>query len=163
MKYRFLILIIFLSFACNAQNSIVTDFKENHDMALSLYFYPSTLRMINMERNREYDEMIQEIKSIRFFKLDSGTVSKVDLNRFKVDLRSEGFEEVMTIKNTDIDLQVWGLEKRTPELVIVSKSENEIMLLEIIGMINITKIPKLTQTFNQKGFLDIFKLTGVKN
>lgn len=162
MKYSFLTLLLFCSFTCIAQNSIVTNFKENHDMSLSFYFYPSTLRMINIERNREFDEMIKEIKKARFFKLDSAAFSKVDLSSFKESLKSGGFEEIMSIKNLDMDLQVWGLENRIPELVIVSKSENELMLLEINGMINVAKIPKLTQTFSQDGFLDILKLTGAK-
>lgn len=162
MKHNFLILFIFLSFTCIAQSSVVTDFKENHETALSLYFYPSTLRMINIERNTEFDEMISEIKKARFFKMDSGVVSKDDLSRLEKDLTKEGFEEVMFMKNKDMDLRVWGLGRRNPELVILLKSGEELMLLEINGMINIAKIPKLTQTFNQKGFIDILNLTGIK-
>lgn len=162
MKYNFLILFIFFSITCIAQSSVVTNFKENHETALSLYFYPSTLRMINIERNVEFDEMISDIKKARFFKLDSGVVSKDDLARLEKDLTNEGFEEVMFMKSKDMDLRVWGLEKRNPELVILSKSNEELMLLEINGMINIAKIPKLTQTFNQDGFIDILNLTGIK-
>ena len=162
MKYRFLIFFIFLSSSCFAQSSVVSDFKENHNTALSLYFYPSTLRMINIERNKEYDEMIREIKKARFFKMDSGSVSKSDLSKFEKELANEGFEEVMFIKNKDADIRVWGLEKRNPELVIISKSDDELMLLVINGMLNIAKIPKLTQTFNRSSFLDVLNLTGEK-
>ncbi len=162
MKYIFLVISFFLSTFCFAQSSVVTDFKENHETALSLYLYPSTLRMINIERNPEFDAMISEIKKARFFKLDSGVVSKDDLVKLEKDLANEGFEEVMFMKNKDMDLRVWGLEKRNSELVILSKQEEEVMLLEINGMINIAKIPKLTQTFNQDGFIDILNLTGIK-
>ncbi|MCK5105724.1 MAG: DUF4252 domain-containing protein [Cyclobacteriaceae bacterium] len=162
MKYRFLTFFIFLSSYCFAQSNVVTDFKENHETALSLYFYPSTLRMINIERNLEFDEMIREIKKARFFKMDSGAVSKADLSKLAKDLTNIGFEEVMFIKDKDTDIRVWGKEKRNPELVIISKSDEELMLLEINGMINIAKIPKLTQTFNQSGFLDVLNLTGEK-
>lgn len=162
MKYNLLILFLFLSFNCIAQSDVVTEFKENHKTALSLYFYPSTLRMINIERNPEFDKMISEITKARFFKMDSGAVSKDDLSRLEKDLTKEGFEEVMFMKNKDMDLRVWGMEKRNPELVILSKSGEELMLLEINGMINIAKIPKLAQTFNQDGFIDILNLTGIK-
>jgi hypothetical protein len=160
MKYIFLVLSFCFSTMCFAQNSIVSEFKENHKMALSLYFYPSTLRMINIERNVEFDEMISGIKKARFFKLDSGAASKEDLKEFTGNLTNEGFEEIMFVKNKDMDLKVWGLEKKNPELVILLKSGDETMLLEINGMINVAKIPKLTQTFNQDGFIDLLKLTG---
>jgi hypothetical protein len=162
MKYRFLVFFIILSSLSFAQSNVVTDFKENHETALSLYFYPSTLRMINIERNLEFDEMIREIKKARFFKMDSGAVSKADLSKLEKDLTNIGFEEVMFIKNKDTDIRVWGLDKRNPELVIISKSDEELMLLEINGMLNIAKIPKLTQTFNRSGFLEVLNLTGEK-
>lgn len=162
MKYIFLVISFCFSIACFAQSSIISEFKENHETALSLYFYPSTLRMINIERNVEFDEMISGIKKARFFKLDSGTVTKIDLSELAEELTNEGFEEIMFVKNKDMDLKVWGLEKKNPELVVLSKSGDELMLLEINGMINVAKIPKLTQTFNQEGFIDILKLTGTK-
>ena len=162
MRYRFFFLFIILSTFSFAQSIVVTEFKENHNTGLSLYLYPSTLRMINIERNQEFDEMIREIKKARFFKMDSGAVSKTDLSKLAKDLKNIGFEEVMFIKNKDADIRVWGKQKRNPELVIISKSDEELMLLEINGMINIAKIPKLTQTFNRSGFLDVLNLTGEK-
>ncbi len=162
MKFKLFILFLSLSYACFAQSSVITDFKEDHDLAFSLYFYPSTLRMINIERNVEYDEMIREIKKARFFKLDSGAISKTELNNLMTDIVNEGFEEVMFMKNKDTDVRVWGKENSSPELIIISKSNEELMLLEINGMINVVKIPKLAQTFNRNGFLDVLNLTGKK-
>ena len=161
-----IILSLFLtifSLSSYAQNSAVTDFKENHETALSLYFYPSTLRMVNIEQNPEFNEMIRQVKKARFFRMDSGTVSKDDLNNLVSELTEDGFEEVMFVKNKNMDLKVWGLETKNPELIIISKSDEELMLLEINGMINIAKIPKLAETFNQNSFLDILKLNKKNN
>ena len=163
MKYSLLTFYCILSICGFAQQSVVTDFKENHETALSLYFYPSTLRMINIERNPEFDDMIREVKKARFFKLDSGAVTGEDLKNLYSELHDAGFEEVMFFKNKQMDVRVWGLEKRKPEMVIISRSNEEIMLLELEGMINIAKIPKLTETFNQNAFLDILNLNQKKN
>ena len=163
MKYTILFFLIFFPLACFAQNSVVTDFKENHATALSLYFYPSTLRMINVERNHEFDEMIREIKKARFFKMDSGSVSQNDLISLSEKLMNEGFEEVMFLKNKDLNVRVWGIDKRNPEFVIISRSNEELMLLEISGMINIAKIPKLAENFNENAFLDILNFNRKNN
>ena len=163
MKIVFTFLLTIFSLSSNAQNSVVTDFKENHATTLSLYFYPSTLRMVNIERNPEFDEMIREIKKARFFKMDSGAVSQNDLKELSAKLINEGFEEVMFVKNKDMDIRVWGIENINPELIIISKAEEEVILLEINGMINIAKIPKLAETFNQNAFLDVLKLNQNNN
>lgn len=163
MKYTIVFFLLFFPLACFSQNSVVTDFKENHATALSLYFYPSTLRMINVERNPEFDEMVREIKKARFFKMDSGAVSQNDLISLADKLMNEGFEEVMYLKNKDLNVRIWGLEKRIPEFVIISRSNEELMLLEISGMINIAKIPKLADNFNQNAFLDILNFNRKNN
>jgi len=163
MRYIFIILFSILSVSSFAQHGVVTDFKENHETALSLYFYPSTLRMINVERNPEFDDMIKEIKKARFFKLDSGKVTGEDLRALADELADAGFEEIMFIKNKQMDVRVWGLEKGNPQMVIISKSNEELMLLEVDGMINIAKIPKLAETFNQNAFLDVLNLNQKQN
>lgn len=162
MKRTFFFIFLLISFGSIAQNRVVTDFHESHNTTLSLYFYPSTLRMINLEKNSEFDEMIRGIKKARFFKMDSGQVSKDDLQKLTEELSEQGFEEIMFIKNREMDLQVWGMEKRTPETVIISKNNNEVFLVEVNGMINIAKIPKLTEAFNESAFLDVMNLKGKK-
>ena len=162
MRHTFLVIFLLISFNCIAQNRVVTDFIENHSAALSLYFYPSTLRMINLERNVEFDEMIRGIKKARFFRLDSGQVTKDDLLKFRDELSGHGFEEIMMVKNKELDMQVWGIEKRTPQTVVISKNDNEVYLVEVDGMINIAKIPKLTETLNKNAFLDVMNLKGKK-
>lgn len=158
MKYRLLLFsMLILAAGCTKQNA-VSDFVQDRDMALSLYFYPSTLRMINIDRNVEYDEMIEGIKLARYFMLDSAQVLNADIPMLITELTNDGFEEVMYIKNKDTDIQVMALEKETPEFVILSKSDEEITVLEVVGLINVAKLPKLTQTFSEDGFLDVFNL-----
>ena len=146
------------------QNPIVTEFKDSHGTSLSLYFYPSTLRMINIERNPEFDEMIREIRQARFFRLDSGSVTKEDLRDLTNNLQAVGFEEMMLYRDGSSDVRVWGLEKKKPEMVIISNSgENEVMVLEIDGMVNVARIPRLAQTFNENAFFDIMNFNQKNN
>ncbi len=155
-------LLTFSSVIC-AQSSAVTEFKDNHETALAFYFYPSTLRMINLQRNPEFDEMIKDIKKARFFKLDSGVVTQPDLTTLGNDLRKAGYEEMMMMKSKGNDIEVLGLEKHTPEIVVISRNGYECMLLEVTGMINIAKIPKLIDAFSSGAFLDVFNLNKEQN
>ncbi len=158
MKITAFITLLFISYCGLAQNGAVTDFQENHGAALSLYFYPSTLRMMNLERNEEFDEMIRHVKKARFFRMDSAQVTSDDLIALTDQLSKGGFEEIMFIKNKEMDVRVWGAEKRTPETIVISKNGYEVMLLEINGMINVAKIPKIMNSFNENAFLDVLNL-----
>lgn len=162
MKITLVHVFLLMSICGYAQNSAVTEFQETHGTALSLYFYPSTLRMINLERNVEFDALIRDVRKARFFRMDSGMVSNVDLQKLTEILSEDGFEEMMFIKNKDMDLRVWGIEKRVPETIIISKAEHEVILLEVNGMINIAKIPKIMDAFNENAFLDVMNLNAKK-
>ena len=158
MRITVLFILLFISYCGFAQNSAVTDFQENHGAALSLYFYPSTLRMMNLDRNEEFDEMIRHVKKARFFKMDSAKVTNDDLIALTDQLSKGGFEEIMMIKNKEMDVRIWGAEKRIPETIVISKNGFEVMLLEINGMINVAKIPKIMNSFNENAFLDVLNL-----
>ncbi len=160
MRNAFFLILLFLSISCLAQNSAVTEFKENHGAALSLYFYPSTLRMVNLERNAEFDEMIRHVKKARFFRMDSASVTQEDLQSLSAKLSEDGFEEIMMVKNKEMDLRIWGLDQRIPETIVISKNGYEVMLLEIEGMINVVKIPKIMDSFNENAFLNVLDLNG---
>lgn len=162
MKITLVYVFLLMSICGYAQNSAVTQFQETHGTALSLYFYPSTLRMVNLDRNKEFDALIRNIKKARFFRMDSGMVTKDDLQKLTEELLDEGFEEMMFIKNKDMDVKVWGIEKRTPETIIISRADHEVMLLEVNGMINIAKIPRIMEAFNENAFLDVLNLNEKK-
>jgi len=162
LSFIFLLLLT-CSPALKAQSSDVTDFQENHKPSLALYFYPSTLRMINLQRNAEYDEMISELKKARFLKLDSGAVTQADLTLLAEKLLKAGYEEMMLMKSADTDIRILGLEKKVPEVVVIARNGYESNLMEISGMINIAKIPKLLESFNSGGFLDVLNLNKQKN
>jgi len=163
---RFLLsltILLSLNSVIRAQSSAVTEFKDNHNTTLALYFYPSTLRMINLQHNEEYDEMIRNIKKARFFKLDSGAVTPEQLSVLSETLIKSGYEEMMEMKSKGNDIKVLGLEKHTPEIVVISRNGDECMLVEVTGMINIAKIPKLIDAFNSGGFLDVLNLNQKKD
>jgi hypothetical protein len=155
-----LVVLLSIPYFAFSQNSAVTAFTEKHDTALTLYFYPSTLRMINLERNQEFDEMIRHVKKARFFRMDSGSVTKEDLQILITKLSEDGFEEMMMIKNQEMDLSIWGLDQRIPETIVISKNDHEVMLLEVEGMINVAKIPKIMDSFNENAFLNVLDLNG---
>jgi hypothetical protein len=157
-----LVVILSIPYFAFSQNSAVTQFQETHGTALSLYFYPSTLRMVNLERNPQFDEMIRHVKKARFYNLDTGTVAPEDIGRLAGQLAASGFEQLMFMKSEEMDIQSWGIEAKEPETIMISQTGHEVMILEIVGMVNIAKVPKLMDTFDDNAFLDVLNLNQKK-
>ena len=162
MKYKILIFfLLFLSASCQ-QKDPLNDFLEDRNTGLILHFYPSTLRMINIDQNEEYNKMIREVEKARFIRLDSGQFTKEEISELITSLQSEGYEEVMSFRDKKQDISVLAMEKKIPEFVMLSRAPDQVMILEMKGMVNVAKIPKLTQTFSENGFLNVLDLYGNK-
>jgi hypothetical protein len=153
---------LLLPMMLSAQNHILTEFVELHKPGLTLHFYPSTLRMVNLERNPQFDEMIRHVKKARFYNLDTGTVAPEDIGRLAGQLAASGFEQLMFMKSEEMDIQLWGIEAKEPETIMISQTGHEVMILEIVGMVNIAKVPKLMDTFDDNAFLDVLNLNQKK-
>lgn len=163
MTIRIIVILIFLGIQVQAQSEVVTDFVKNHDTSLSLYFYPSTLRMININRNPEFDEMIRKVKKARFYRLDESAVGGEDLKLFSQSMDDHGFEELMMVQGKDMNIRIWGNDDRVPKIITLAKTEDGISIIEVDGVINIAKIPKLAEAFSQNQFLDVLQLNKQNN
>ena len=118
--------------------------------------------MINIDQNEEYNKMIREVEKARFIRLDSGQFTKEEISELITSLQSEGYEEVMSFRDKKQDMSVLAMEKKIREFVMLSKAPDQVMILEMKGMVNVAKIPKITQTFSENGFLNVFDLYGNK-
>jgi len=160
---------VFLVFTClgsvYAQSKSVSTLRENHDTELALFFYPSTLRMINLQRNPEFNGMIKDIRKARVFKFNKENLDAAAVHAWIRDLKSESFEDYMMMKSRDMNVSVFGPEKNSKkaEIVALVDEPESYMVIDIEGMINVAKLPKLVQTFNSEEFIDIFNLNPKKN
>jgi hypothetical protein len=94
--------------------------------------------------------------------LDTGTVAPEDIGRLAGQLAASGFEQLMFMKSEEMDIQLWGIEAKEPETIMISQTGHEVMILEIVGMVNIAKVPKLMDTFDDNAFLDVLNLNQKK-
>jgi hypothetical protein len=120
--------------------------------------------MINLQRNREFDEMIKEIRKARFFKFSKEQLNKSDVDQFINDLDKESYEDYMMMKSGDMDVTVYGPKEgnKITEVVALVDQDSSIMVINIEGMINIAKLPKIVNSFQSEDFINVFELKGFK-
>ena len=153
MNLKNLLLILLLSIcslATKAQESILKDFAEER-RDLKLCFYPSTLRMLNISQNQEYNELIGGVEKLLIYKLDSATVAKNYHFGWTKEYQKKGYEEFVSMRGS-MDLAIYGKED---EFVGVTETDNGAIAFYLRGVIAFHKIPKLVETFEGGDVLNL--------
>lgn len=162
-----------LTFICLLVLTISTTFGQSHSIKnlieeekpeLSLYFYPSTLRMINLQRNAEFDELIRDIRKMTFLKLDKRAFNHSNFRQLVNELISEeNFEEYIVVEGNEHKLYLLGKES-PPSTIGVAFYQKEYYAMDITGKINIKNLPKLYEQLSQNdstfknGFVNVFNV-----
>ncbi len=149
-----------------AQSKIIEQFKKNELTELSLFFTPSTLRMVNLQRNEEFDEMVKDIKKMSFLKLDK---SKFDLQQFMNTVmalqQQEAMEEYIVVDGEEQKLYLLGKESPMTT-VAMAYFQGDYYAVDIAGSISIANLPKLYEQLSQgdaalkNDFANIFDLVS---
>jgi hypothetical protein len=159
----FIVLLSTLLFSGCHQTDSLRTFRENHPVDLTLAFYPSTLRMVNLAKNEEYHQLIKGVEKGRYFKVNKRDSTQQAIRTLSQGLVENGYTEVMSIRGSSNDMIVYTLESQPPVTFILAEREKEYIIVEIKGMVNITKLPKLINSFNEdEEFLNIFSMYDTK-
>ncbi len=134
--------------------------EENPNASLSRFskicLYPSTLRMINISQNPDYNELVNDIDKILIYVLDSAFIEATDVYGFLNTYKDRGYEEFASVKGTKQNLVILG-EGTENVIGIVSGGEiSNSLLFYMHGKINWQKIPALMQTLESNEVVDIF-------
>lgn len=144
-----------LVFASQAQESIIKDFAENRRTTRwmnPICLYPSTLRMINIAQDPNFNAMVNDIDKVLIYTLDSTTAVTKEYKILLKDYLGEGFEEYMTILGKQ-EMRIVGKEN---EYVGVTSIENRAIAFYLRGDIPFGKIPTLLQSFRGSDMLPMF-------
>lgn len=141
----FLILLLFTTVA-NAQERIIKEFSEprrENPWLNPICFYPSTLRMINVSGDPNYNELVNDIEKILIYNLDSATVAGGDYKSWLKEYEEIGYEEYIRLYGKQT-ITVLGKGKEYVGLFLADAS---LMTFYMRGEIPFHKIPALMQSF----------------
>ena len=127
-------------------------------------FYPSTLRMINTAKDPDYYELVNGIKKLLVYTLDSSAKANRSYKSIIASYKKIGFEEYATISGGQTSFFLYGKEnKKENQFVGVMKSEDAVYAFYLRGRIGWQKIPALMQSFQTDDMINIFDLNKQKS
>jgi hypothetical protein len=127
-------------------------------------FYPSTLRMINIARNPDYNELVNGIEKLLVYTLDSAAKAGQSYKGMITSYKKIGFEEYVTVAGGKTTFILYGKENKSEnQYVGVMKSEDGMYAFYLRGLIAWQKIPALMQSFQSGDMINIFDLNKQKS
>jgi hypothetical protein len=141
-----------------------TPFKEYADThkERKFCFYPSTLRMVNIAQNPDYNDLVNGIEKLLVYSLDSAAKASQSYKEIITSYEKIGFEEYATVYGGKTNFFLYGKENKDEnQFVGVMKSEDAVYAFYMRGQIGWQKIPALMQSFQTDDVMNIFDLKNV--
>jgi len=149
MRKSVFFLLLLIAMSSYGQSKSITrfrsDFKENSNM----FFYSSTLKMLNTENNPELAEMLDDIEEIRVLNYEKNAqkFNSSDISGLKNSLKEEDYNIIMTMNENGNSITLYNREKRGKTVGFVAMVENSksLVLIDLIGSIDVKKFLELKQ------------------
>lgn len=154
MRKLFLFVFMLLPFTLSAQSKSInrfrSDFKENSNM----FFYTSTLKMLNTENNTDFAAILDGIEEIMVlnYKKSEQKFDREDLVGLKNSLEKEAYNTIMMINDNNSSINVFSREKkgRMTGLVAIFDNQEELVLIDLTGYVDIKKFMDLKKKLDTK-------------
>ncbi len=156
---RKILVLLFISVTLQAYSqsksitSFRSDFKENSNM----FFYSSTLKMLNTENNIEFAAILEDIEEIRFlnYQKSAQKFTKDDISALKSKLQGESYNNIMMMNENGNSINIYNREKkgRTTGMVAIIENSQELILIDLIGSIDVRKFLELKNKIQTRSAL----------
>lgn len=146
----------FLSININAQEEL---FKSTlKEVKTSSYcFYPSTLRMIDLSKNPEYQALVNDIRKLLVYKIENSDSTLKVLNDLCSDFMQMGYDELMQVSKKERNSLVLVNEKNGNNgFTGFIQSGESLFAFYLQGTLALEKIPQMIEFYNSKEFINIF-------
>ncbi|MEP1032767.1 hypothetical protein [Ekhidna sp.] len=153
-KYLLATLLATIFLPSIAQESIIKDFAEPRRTTRwmnPICLYPSTLRMVNLAQNPNFNEMVNDIEKVLIYTLDSATAASKSYTDLIRNYQAKGFEEYMTMLGKQ-EMRIIG---KKDEYVGIVAAEGNAIAFYLRGDIPFAKIPTLLESFQSSDMLPL--------
>lgn len=148
MRYILLAFFALVTISSQAQSKTTEALHKKHGEALALFFYNNTLRMINQNDDKEFDELIKDVEKMKFLMIKKEDFGK-DYKKLISDYKAESFEEMMTSRHEGKNFDVYMKEGEAKGMIVTVNDAENLYVLDIVGSIPLNKVTKLFSTIDE--------------
>ena len=145
---------LFFAAVSFGQSKSISRFREEFKENSNMFFYSSTLKMLNTENNPELADMLKNIEEIRVLNYDmiSRKFSDNDIGKLKKSLQEEHYNHIMMLHESGNSIDLYNKEKHGKAVGFVAVVENgqSVVLIDLIGSIDVKKFMELKQKLDSR-------------
>ena len=140
------------------QSAAIKPLYEEDLSEFNLYFYPSTLRMLNVNKDPAFNEMIKDVKNLRILIIPKEKLEKDRFMTIKDDLAEEQFEELISMKSKFGLVHLLGLyeEDEMQGMIALVLQEESYIVVELIGAFHPEKAMEIANGGIDLGLINKF-------
>lgn len=151
MKTLSCILFLCVSLTVAAQTETTNELSEKYS-SRTFFLYHNTLRMINQQGDKAFDELIKDIEKLKIV-----WVSKKEKNfgaehykKLQASYKAEKFEEVLSTRFEGKSLNAYIREKDgdTKAVVVTVDDSENVYVLDIVGKVAVSQVTNLFSTLD---------------
>jgi hypothetical protein len=136
------------------QSKSITRFRADHPENSNLFFYRSTLRMLNMDNSPEITDLLKDIEEIRVLNYDKGKqdIAKDKIRELRDNLQQEGFNTMVSMQDKGSHLDLFNRQKhgKTIGFVAIVEGADDLVLIDLVGSIDVKKFMELKQKLDMQ-------------
>ena len=129
------------------QSRTVENFEKNAD-GYKLFLYQSVIRMMNKDKNPDFNMLIRDLDHLRFVSTDSEGLEEAKITYKNLDkgVQAEGFGEIMSFDNAQYKCRVYEKESSGGKSTWVATllMDDVAGVLEMEGSLNLKYINALS-------------------
>ena len=148
MKYLLTLILLFNLSTLLAQSESVADFREEHATSQDFYLYPSTLRMVNLEKNPDAYRLVNDVEKLQILLFDRNSVDRTALQKLRQGIQKEAYEELISFQEKDSQITVYarGYSPQLDGVVGVVDNQQTLALIDLAGFIDLPSLMNLAQS-----------------
>jgi hypothetical protein len=159
---RHLLTLVFLLnlTALRAQSRTVADFREQHATSQDFFLYPSTLRMINLDKNPDLYQLVHDVEKLQILLFDRSSVDRSAVQQLRQGIQGEAYEELISFRQQDSQVTIYarGNSPQLDGVVGVVDNSETLALVDLEGFVDLTALMRLLQ-----GGYDFSPMTNLVN
>ncbi|MCF6171216.1 MAG: DUF4252 domain-containing protein [Bacteroidales bacterium] len=139
-----------------AQEQPLRDFAEDRTEH-KFCFYPSTLRMLNLSNNPDFNKLANGIQKLLVFNLDSTARADKAYKQLITTYQELDYEELASAYGGEMNFYVYGKEKgEDSEYIGVIRKQDMTTAFYLRGQLAVSVLPGLMESMNASDFINPF-------
>lgn len=148
MKYLLTLIFLFNLTTLSAQSTTVADFREQHATSQDFYLYPSTLRMVNLEKKPDAYRLVSDVEKLQILLFERSSVDGPAVRQLRQGIQDEDYEELISFREKDSQITVYarGDSPQLEGVVGVVDNRQTLALIDLAGFIDLPALMNLLQS-----------------